>query len=222
MNENNPHLTIIDDLNENLDHYQAILSEDYRMNTFVDPINALNWFDENETDLFLVDIHMPKMNGFDFYKRLREKNSRTPVIFLTGDASEETTIEGLKLGAEDFIVKPVSIAILKARIKNKILLNKKHADIIKIKDFVLYCDLQQAKLRDEMIALTPIEFKLIQILVQNPNKIFSRKEISDRLWPNTQIQNQNLDTHLSNLRKKLKPFSQYIKTIKSRGYLLRI
>ena len=82
--------------------------------------------------------------------------------------------------------------------------------------------MQMAEIADEKIQLTPIEFKLIYLLVKNPNKVFSREYVTNLVWPNVHVQNQNIDTHLSNLRKKLVPFSHYIKTIKSRGYILRI
>ncbi|MEC7182467.1 MAG: winged helix-turn-helix domain-containing protein [Bdellovibrionota bacterium] len=82
--------------------------------------------------------------------------------------------------------------------------------------------MQLAQIDDKKVQLTPIEFKFIQLLAKNPNKIFSRDYITNLLWPDVHVQNQNIDTHLSNLRKKLKPFSKQIKTIKSRGYILRI
>lgn len=222
MTEKKHHVTIVDDLNENLEHYENFLEEDFSLQTFSDPESALDWLKENKTNLLLLDIHMPKISGFELYQKIKQAHLDIPVIFLTGDPSEETALKGLDLGAQDFIVKPISMNILKARIQNKIKLSTKNKDVIKINDFVLYVDIQQAQLNDQTISLTPIEFKLIHLLAQNPNKIFSRADISQKLWPNTAIQNQNLDTHLSNLRKKLKPFSQHIKTIKSRGYLLRV
>ena len=78
-------------------------------------------------------------------------------------------------------------------------------DIIKIENFTLFCDMQLAQIDDKKIQLTPIEFKFIQLLAKNPNKIFSRDYITNLLWPDVHVQNQNIDTHLSNLRKKLKP-----------------
>jgi len=72
------------------------------------------------------------------------------------------------------------------------------------------------------ITLTPIEYKTIHLLVTNPNKIFPREHLAEIIWASTNTSSQNIDTHLSNLRKKLKPFSKYIKTIKSRGVLLRV
>lgn len=95
-------------------------------------------------------------------------------------------------------------------------------NILTFDGFKLFCDMQMAEINDEKIQLTPIEFKLIHLLAKNPNKVFSRDYITNLLWPNVHVQNQNIDTHLSNLRKKLMPFSRYIKTIKSRGYILRI
>ena len=112
------------------------------------------------------------------------------------------------------------------QIKNKIMTSEKDSnseeDIIKLEGFSLFCDMQLAQIDDKKIQLTPIEFKFIHLLAKNPNKIFSRDYITNLLWPDVHVQNQNIDTHLSNLRKKLKPFSKNIKTIKSRGYILRV
>ena len=112
-----------------------------------------------------------------------------------------------------------------ARIQNKITAKKvtsQSENLLTFDGFKLYCDMQMAEINNEKIQLTPIEFKIIHLLAKSPNKVYTREYITNLLWPNVHVQNQNIDTHLSNLRKKLVPFSKYIKTIKSRGYILRI
>lgn len=219
------HLTIVDDVQENLISYKELLDSKFDLELIQNPLSVENFLEKNETDLLLLDLHMPKLNGFDLYREIKEKYPETPVIFLSSDPSEESVVQGLNLGADDFIVKPVSLKELIARIQNKINLKKSagpNSNIIKIKDFRLFCDMQLAEVGPNKIQLTPIEFKLIQLFARNPNKIYSREYISNLLWPNVHVQSQNIDTHLSNLRKKLTPFSQAIKTIKSRGYILRV
>lgn len=169
---------------------------------------------------------MPEINGFELYDKFKDIHSEIPVIFLSADPSEESLVRGLNLGAEDFIVKPVSLRELIARIKNKtnrkVREKKSKKKNIRIENFTLFSEMQMAQIDETKIELTPIEFKLIHLFATNPNKIFNREYITNLLWPNVHVQNQNIDTHLSNLRKKLHPFSKKIKTIKSRGYILRI
>ncbi len=219
------HVTIVDDVKDNLKSYNELLSPTFNLELIQNPIELLTFLSKNSTDLIILDLHMPNINGFELYEKFKTTHPEVPVIFLSGDPSEESVIKGLNLGADDFIVKPVSLRELVARIKNKISLKQNSAqaeDVIVFDGFKLHCEMQMAELNNEKIQLTPIEFKLIQLLAKNPNKVFSREYITNLLWPNIHVQNQNIDTHLSNLRKKLMPFSKYIRTIKSRGYILRI
>ncbi len=219
------HLTIVDDVVDNLKSYNELLSPIFSLELIQNPLELLKFISKNHTDLILLDLHMPNINGFELYEKFKTSHPELPVIFLSGDPSEESIIKGLNLGADDFIVKPVSLKELIARIQNKISLKKnaiQTEDIIVFDGFKLHCEMQMAELNNEKIQLTPIEFKIIQLLAKNPNKVFTREYITNLLWPNIHVQNQNIDTHLSNLRKKLMPFSKYIRTIKSRGYILRI
>jgi len=224
------HVTLVDDVKDNLTNYKDLLGTDFHLELIQNPIELLGFLNTNKTDLVVLDLHMPNINGFELYEKMRQTHPHLPVVFLTGDPSEDALTRGLGLGAQDFIVKPVSINELIARFKNKIEAKKakhrrkKDANLIKVDgyNFALNSDLQSAVVEGSNITLTPIEYKIIHLLVSNPNKIFSRDYLAEIIWANTNTSSQNIDTHLSNLRKKLKPFSSYIKTIKSRGILLRI
>jgi DNA-binding response OmpR family regulator len=223
------HLTIVDDLEDNLICYQELLSPKFELELIRDPEQLIPFLTHQKTDMIILDLHMPKIQGFELYKRVKSHLLRDfPVIFLTADPSEDAVLEGLSLGAEDFITKPVSLRELEARIVNKV---KKLQELegirqekqtIEFRGFKLFLDIQCAEIDGVSIQLTPIEFKLISLFSEHPNEIFSREYISNLLWPNIHVQNKNIDTHLSNLRKKLEPFSKNLKTIKSRGYILRI
>ncbi|EQC49585.1 response regulator receiver domain protein [Bacteriovorax sp. BSW11_IV] len=223
--EDGYHVTIVDDVYNNLMSYKELLENEFDLELIQNPLELLGFLNTSKTDLVLLDLHMPNVNGFELYNKFKDTHPNLPVIFLTGDPSEEAVVEGLNLGAEDFIVKPVSLKELVARVRNKINSKKgkkKDTAVIKYPEFSLHTEVQMAEIGEKKVQLTPIEFKIIHLLARNPNKIFSREYITNLVWPNVHVQNQNIDTHLSNLRKKLKPFSQYIKTIKSRGYILRI
>ncbi len=219
------HVTIVDDILDNLKSYNDLLSSTFNLELIQNPIDLLSFLARSETDIVVLDLHMPSINGFELYQKVKSSHPDIPAIFLSGDPSEDAVVNGLNLGADDFIVKPVSLKELIARIKNKIQHkqgNKSADNVISFDGFKLYCDMQMAEVNHKKIQLTPIEFKLIHLLAKNPNKVYSREYITNMLWPNVHVQNQNIDTHLSNLRKKLVPFSNSIKTIKSRGYILRL
>lgn len=218
-------ITIVDDILENLELYNDLLSPTFEIKLIQKPMELIAHLETNSTDLVLLDIHMPDINGFELYERLKNKHPELPVIFLSSDPSEDALVKGLNLGADDFILKPVSLKELVARIKNRINHKRRSGaeqQEISIDCFTLHCDMQMAEVEGQKVQLTPIEYKLIHLLAKSPNKIFSREFISKLLWPDVHVQNQNIDTHLSNLRKKLHPFSKNIKTIKSRGYILRV
>ena len=218
------HLTIVDDQPDILDLYDQMLSEEFQLKLIQNPEEAITFLTNNTTDLLLLDVNMPEMDGFSVYKRVKEKHPEIPVIFLTGDPSSDSLVKGLELGADDFIIKPISIDELVARVKNRIIKSKqdpkaKNKTIV-IENLVLNIETQIAELDNKKIQLTPIEFKIIHLLSNKPNHIYSRDFLIQYIWPKTHVQNQNIDTHFSNLRKKLLSFSTKIKTIKSRGYLL--
>jgi two-component system phosphate regulon response regulator PhoB len=220
------HVTIVDDSKDNLDVYQAMLENEFKLELIQKPLSLLDFLKKNKTDLIVLDLHMPNVDGFELYQKIKSSHPLFPVIFLSGDSSEQSIVKGLNLGADDYIIKPVSTSELIARFKNKI--NSKMTQVstdnqvIKFEGFKLHCEMQIAEIGNTKIQLTPIEFKFIHLLAKNPNKVFSREYVTEFIWPNIKVQNQNIDTHLSNLRKKLMPFSRYIKTIKSRGYILRV
>lgn len=224
-----PHVTIVDDDADNLENYQDLLEDEFELNLIQRPLELLDFLNTDKTDIMVLDLHMPELNGFELYEKARLLAKKTPVIFLTGDPSEEACVKGLEIGAEDFIVKPVTINELIARIKNKVEAKKsrhrrKKKNEIKFEDhnFSIDLDTQIVLLNEKEVRLTSTEYKIITLLASNPNKVFPKEHISQVVWAENNNNAQNIDTHLSNLRRKTKPFSDYIKTIKSRGVLLRL
>jgi two-component system phosphate regulon response regulator PhoB len=225
--EKEMHVTIVDDSKDNLDVFQGMLEKEFDLELIQSPLTVLDFLKKNKTDLIVLDLHMPVIDGFELYKRIKLAHPLSSIIFLTGDNSENSIVNGLNLGADDYIAKTVSSSELIARFKNKIhsrqsMPTSMDMQVIKFDGFILHSESQAAEINNVKIQLTPIEFKFIYLLAKNPNKVFSREYVTDYIWPNVQVQNQNIDTHLSNLRKKLVPFSRFIKTIKSRGYILRV
>lgn len=218
------HVTVVDDIQANLEVLEAHLEDDFDVELIQNPLDLIPFIESNKTDLVLLDLHMPEINGFDLYQIFKQEFPSIPVIFLSGDSSDKSIVRALDLGAGDFIIKPVSPAVLVARINSKIYQNttKANLDHINMAGFTLKNKEEAAIVGNKFVQLTPIEYKIIHLLAKSPNTLFSKDEVTEVLWPDTHVVDQNIDTHLSNLRKKLKPFSENIKTIKSRGYILRV
>lgn len=166
-------------------------------------------------DLIILDITLPDGDGFTFYENeLKEQN--IPVIFLTARDEEDDIVKGLELGASDYLTKPFSTKELIARI-NKILMWKKN-NIIKIKDISFDLDKMEVKKNNEVIDLTSLELKLLQILFLNHHKVVTRSTILDKIWEWTgnDVDDHTITVYLKRIRNKLD--SDIIKTIKGIGY----
>ncbi len=225
MEKNRMHVTIIDDNLDLLEVLSSSLSDNFTTQTFSEPDKGLDFIKNNHTDAILLDLHIPGRDGFQVYEELKQAKQNLPVLFLTGDSDINARIKGLEIGADDFLIKPVQTAELIARVKNRIALSKKNLQsnkMIRYKDLVIDLDGHQVHLNHQIIRLTPKEYQLLLVLSQNPNKVIHKDDLVNMLWKDVHVEINNLDTHFSNLRRKLRPFSSHIKTLKNLGYVLRI
>lgn len=219
------HVTIIDDNKDVLETYKAGLEGRFNCETFWEPERAIDYVRNNHTDAILLDLHIPGKDGFQIYEEIRRTKNFVPILFLTGDSTLPAKLRGLEMGADDFITKPVEIEELAARIKNRVQLTKKNFNLnktIQIKDVVIDLDGHQVIQSGQIVKLTPKEYQLLLVLAQNPNKVIHKDDLLGILWKDIHVEVNNLDTHFSNLRRKMKPFSNHIKTLKNLGYVLRI
>lgn len=188
---------------------------------------GLDFFENEQIDLILLDLMIPKISGEDLIKEIRNK-SNVPVIMVTAKVSEENIINGLKLGADDYVTKPFSPKELMQRIKTVLRRIEKYniprADIIKTTDGRLEMDLEYNRFfKDgEEIFLTKNEFQIIKTLFSNPNKIFTREEIIEITFGfDYDAYDRAIDTHIKNIRQKIEDNPKkpdYIKTIYGMGY----
>ena len=171
---------------------------------------------ERAFDLILLDIMMPKMDGFQVIRELKG----VPVIFLTARGAVEDRIRGLKLGADDYIVKPFDMMELQARVES--VLRRAHKSD---KDFCLgyvKVDLhgRQAFYKDQLIDLTPQEFLLVEALIKNRNIALSREKLLEVAWGyDYGGDTRTVDVHIHSIRKKL-GWDEHIKTVYKLGYRL--
>jgi DNA-binding response OmpR family regulator len=218
-------LMLIDDNPQVLEVFSDALKSDFEVATFNHQENAMEFLKDNSVDAILLDLHMPGKNGFEVFRDLKSIKPDLPILFITSESGISYKVQGLQLGADDFICKPIEIEELKARILNRIMFSKKsksNSSRIQIKELFVDAEAKEVLLKGKRIKLTPKEFQIIYLLVQRPNKVIPKDEFVQLLWKGEPIEVNNIDTHFSNLRKKLNPFSDYIKTLKNLGYVLRI
>ena len=219
------HVTIIDENRDVLETYKNGLEGRFSCETFWEPERAIDYVKNNHTDAVLLDLHIPGKDGFQIYEEIRRTKNFLPILFLTADSTLPVKLRGLEMGADDFITKPVEMEELAARIKNRVQLTRKNFSVnktIQIKDVVIDLDGHQVIQSGHIVKLTPKEYQLLLVLAQNPNKVIHKDDLLGILWKDIHVEVNNLDTHFSNLRRKMKPFSNHIKTRKNLGYVLRI
>ncbi len=219
------HITIIDDNKDLLEVLSSTLSDSFAVESFLEPDSGLDFIRNHNTDAILLDLHIPGKDGFQVYEEVKRAKQNLPVLFLTGDLDLNARVKGLEIGADDFLLKPMETEELIARIKNRINLSKRNLQnnkLIKFKDLTIDLDGHQVILSNQTVRLTPKEYQLLLVLSQNPNRVIHKDDLINMLWKDVHVEINNLDTHFSNLRRKLRPFSAHIKTLKNLGYVLRI
>lgn len=181
----------------------------------------------HDLDLILLDIMMPKMNGMDMLRKLRETNE-TPVLMLTAKGEEIDRVIGLELGADDYLPKPFSdrelLARIRAILRRTQSKTKDHnSSSIKYQDIEIFIGKQEAYREGELMELTGTEFGLLSLFIQKPGEVISKEELSlEVLGKRLAPFDRAIDMHVSNLRKKLSPSPEgkpRIKTLRGRGYL---
>lgn len=215
------HITIIEDdtaLNNGI--VLALNNEEY---TFTQLYRLDEYEKGMQTDLIILDINLPDGNGFDFLKKLRE-SSEVPVIILTVNDLETDEVTGLTLGADDYITKPFSLMVLRARI-DKVL---KKADSVKGNiyrddNYVFDFDRIEFSINGTLVELSKTEQKLLRFLVQNPGRTLARDYLVDRIWNNgaEYVDENALSVTVNRLRGKLmiKGEDSSIHTVYGQGYV---
>ena len=171
---------------------------------------------KNDIELIILDVSLPDGNGFDFYETyIKEKN--IPTIFLTARDSEEDIVNGLNLGAEDYLTKPFSTKELIARM-NKILSRNKKKNIIKIKDISFDIDKMEVKKDNSIVNLSSLELNILYMLFLNINKVVTRETLLDKIWKWTgnDVDDHTITVYLKRIKDKIG--EDIITTIKKVGY----
>ncbi len=185
-----------------------------------DGVEALAKYSQQDFDLVLLDIMLPKIDGYGVCKVIRQK-SDVPIIMLTALDSEENQIKGLDLQADDYITKPFSMPVLLRKIVAVLRRSSKQnytPQTISYNDLTLDLDGYKVYWRKENIELTPREFEILRELITHKGRILTRQNLLQNLWKYEFFGDERIiDTHIKNLRKKLGA-ADYIETIRGVGY----
>ncbi|MDC2866875.1 response regulator transcription factor [Bacillus sp. BP-3] len=182
---------------------------------------AISLLEEKEFRLILLDIMMPGMSGWETCKRIRELNS-VPIIMLTARDDTQDVIQGLKKGADDYITKPFHEEELLARIEAVLRRTKQHSRI-EFRGLIWDEATHTASMYNNELPLTPIEFSLLGLFLNNVNYVLSREQLIERIWGHaSDTEDRTVDSHIRNLREKLRkasfPIHHHLKTIYGIGY----
>ena len=169
-------------------------------------------------DLVILDIMMPKVNGYELMEYIRPMN--IPVIFLTAKDTVKDKIKGLKMGADDYMVKPFDMEELLARVEAVFRRYGKSRDTLFFQDVTVYLSSRQVIKNGVSVNLTPKEFELLVVLMQNKNVLLYREDLFEKVWEMEYAgDSRTLDLHIQRLRKKLN-WKEEIKTVFRMGYML--
>lgn len=203
--------------------------ENYSVITAYDGEEALTKVRENP-DLVILDVMMPKLNGFQVCKWLRDdkKTEKLPVIFLTARASEADEINGLNMGANDYIVKPISPKKLIARVQTifrNLELQSQDDTIVQIENGPVTINREKylVYIAGEEVVFPKKEFELLFFLMTYPGKVLNREMLLKEVWgSDVYVGDRTIDVHVRKIREKLGRYSDAIETIKGVGYRIKI
>lgn len=224
-------ILICDDQKEIVDAVKIYLEQaGYALYTAANGQEALALVEQFPVDLILMDIMMPGMDGLTATARLRAERN-IPIILLTAKSEEQDLVQGLEIGADDYITKPFRPAELLARVKSmlrryKLLGGEKNvADgMMQLGDLVLDDNQKAVTLLGEPVNLTPLEYKLLFFLMQHPGQVFSGKELYEQVWGEAPLSGDNaVSVHIRHLREKLEidpNHPRLIQVVWGQGYKL--
>ena len=218
-----PRILVVDDENGVRELISDVLHlESFHVTTASDGLEALGLLRKSDFDLMILDVSMPKMDGFTLLEKLREEKNTIPALMLSArnDRSDVTT--GLRSGADDYVTKPFGIEELVLRVKSILRRTLESSEPLLLKCGPIAIDLEQHRVAfgEEVIELSPTEFSLLEYLVENKNKVVTKEALLKVVWGyDFDIKSSVVETYISYLRKKLhRDDWEGIKTIRGIGF----
>lgn len=221
-------ILVVDDEENIVNVVKAYLEkENFKVMTAKDGEIALNIFNKEEINLIILDLMLPKISGEEVCRRIRTY-SNVPIIMLTAKVEEDERIEGISIGADDYLTKPFSVRELVVRVRA--LLRRSYKDSAPLADFIIFnngdleVDIKKMliKKHGELVTLTSNEFKVLTVLLTNPGQVFSREQLVEKAFGvDYEGYDRTIDTYIKNIRQKIEDNPKdpnYIMTIYGMGY----
>jgi len=223
-----PHISVIDD-DEKITALlrRSLAFEGYEVTTASDGAEGLKLIAQKAADLIVLDVMMPKMDGWEVCRRLREAGIVSPILLLTAKDEVSDRVKGLDLGADDYLVKPFALEELMARVRALLRRRPERTDEggqFRFEDLVMDVDAREVARGDRRIELTAKEFDLLHLFMQNPKRVLSRDLIMERIWGYDYSGESNvLEVYVAMLRQKLEENGEkrLILTVRGAGYVLK-
>jgi two-component system phosphate regulon response regulator PhoB len=211
----------------------SLQEEGYEVATAIDGRTALTFLQHPETtntefpfDLIILDLMLPQINGLDLCRLLRHQGNQVPILIVSAKASETDRVLGLEVGADDYITKPFSMRELIARCRA---LLRRHrfsfstpTPVLQYKDIVVYPQECRVLIRSEEVNLSPKEFRLLELFMSYPRRVWSREQLIDQVWGGDFVgDTKTVDVHIRWLREKLErdpSQPEYLITVRGFGY----
>jgi len=197
---------------------------DFEVTLAKDGLEGFVMFKNNDYDLCILDVMMPRKDGFTLAKDIRKQNTQIPIIFLTAKDTVQDTILGLRSGANDYLKKPFSFEELLERIRVHFRKSQHQTTVFQHGPLTIDNTKREVKWHDTLVSLTQKEHDLLLFLVKNKNKVCTRKEILQKVWDiHFEYNSGVIDVYINSLRKKF-PFEvpeNFIETIRGIGYIIK-
>ncbi len=228
LTNNNAYVAIVDDdaaIRSALG--RALRMENYDVEMFDDGLSALRAVQLRAPDAIVLDLQLPDIDGLEVCRRIRRAGDATPILMLTARDAVNDRVEGLDVGADDYLVKPFDLAELLARLR-ALLRRRQVTDgddtVLRFEDLTLNPGTREVRRGDRVIELTKIEFDLLELFLQHPRQVLTRDQILDLVWGYTFDSGTNsLAVYIGYLRRKLEESNEarLIQTVRGVGYALR-
>jgi len=193
----------------------------YSAEEALDRLSSIHPQASHPFDLLLLDVMMPRLSGFELAERLKadEQTAQLPIIFLTAKDTEEDTLAGFRLGADDYVTKPFSVREVVARVNAVLKRNQPPTTLLQYEGLVVDQNSKTVSIDNIAADLTRTEFELLALLLGHRGRVFSRQELIDSVWPDDVIVTErSVDVSITRLRKKLGCYAACIFTRQGFGY----
>ena len=219
-------LIIEDDMGIRVILRDSLISQGYDAVMAADGIEGLKMAIKLKPDLIILDVMLPHMDGFEVCKRIRKEGITSPIMMLTVKDEELDKVLGLELGADDYVTKPFSLKEISARVKALLRRVEDYQDemtVFRFGDVELDFHKYESRKDGKDLELTPLEFKILRLMITKKGKVITRDEFLDIIWgvDNLAVSHRTVDSHIAHIRKKVEDDPSnplYIQSVHSIGY----